>query len=224
MALKYGKCRNFGSCHLADDRVLQEADETDFVCANPDCRGALTQSLGKPSTPDGAQRRLVLLVAGILGLLMLAGGAGYFLFHEPTKSPADKLPQAASLESEEIAPKPMEKWMEEFATVTGSAQSPEAIEPGKYKQAWEAVIRLNSRLAVIQPLKQAGKVVGSESGLLNPALNSTLAPGEQGLLSQENQDRRLLFAFIAEHSSPPVSYERVASEYARNRWREWPPK
>lgn len=229
MAVKYGKCQNFGSCHLADEHVLQEADETEFACANPDCRQPLAESRGMDKPPGSARRRLAFVVAGILGSVLVMGGVGYLL--TPSEPNAQKKEDARSESSEsepsptesQVSPKkPMAQWINEFSAAGG--KPPEPTAPEDYRQTLEAVNRSTTRVAAIQGLKQAGKAIGSEYGLLNPVLDSSLTPEEQDLMNQENQDRRILFAFIAEHSDPPMSYERVANEYVRNRWKEWPPK
>lgn len=215
MALKQGRCRNYGSCRLADERVLQKVDDAaGFVCGNPECRAPLAESLGTSGPPDSARRRGILLIAGAVFLAMLVGGSGYYF------SRLSATGTAVATGISNIPHKPMEQWIGEFAT--SAVQNPESLAPSEYRQALEAAGRINARSATIQALKQAGKLVGSESGLLNPVQGIELAPEERGLLGDENQDRRVLFAFIAGNSSPEVSYERVADEYARNQWREWP--
>ena len=169
--------------------------------------------------PAGStRRRLAFLIGGILGAVLVIGGAGYFL----TRPAPDRGGEDHRAVRKDSAKKSMEEWIEEFAA---PGKVPEPTAPDNYRQTWEAVNRSSSRISAIQPLKQSGKVVGSEYGLLNPVLEGiALTPGEQRLLTEENRDRRTLFAFIAEHSDPPRTYEQVANEYVRNRWREWPPK
>jgi hypothetical protein len=232
MGLKVGKCSN-QECLLRGKP--QDVDEANFVCGQ--CQAPLTEQV-KPADRDNRRQKLAVLAGGIFMVLTLAGGAGYYLFRAPADRPAvgenrpvsgatgfgnespgkkesreSPAPQASGMKS-------MEKWVEEFA-------HPEAREPTgpeDYRQVWQTVNRLQSRAGALAALKQAGKVIGNEHGLLNPTTGASLSASEQDLLNQENQDRRSLYAFVSRYSNPPVSYERVAYEYAKNQWKEWPPR
>lgn len=111
-----------------------------------------------------------------------------------------------------------------LTAVIPSVPGADPVDSNAYHQVLLAASRLQARTGRIKALKQAGKALGTEHGLLDPNPGNSLSPTERGLLQQENQDRRELFEFIAKYSAPPVSYERVANEYAKNIWKEWPPR
>ena len=192
MAFKRGRCKNYGGCHYADDRKELEVDELNFICPNPDCGAPLF-----PLIENGGRTRReisgVLRVVIASGMLIVLAAGGYFLFGERAAPPATG--------------KSLAEWMANAPT-----------EP----EIQGILANLKSRAAQIDSLKQVGKVIGSEYGLLNPASGVILSADEKDLLNQENEDRRSLFTFIAGHSNPPVTYERVANEYAMKQWKEWP--
>ena len=73
MAIRQGRCTNFGNCGAADRKqIIPIADGADFVC--PECNRQLTD-MGRP---EGSGSR-VGIVVGLLLLLLLLGGLGYFL-------------------------------------------------------------------------------------------------------------------------------------------------
>lgn len=223
MALRQGRCRNYGVCHFADDRLLQAVEAgAEFVCGNPECRSPLAESTGQGGPPDGVVRRRLVLGAGVVLLAGLGSGLGYYLSRPAVGGMAAAEVSGFAGGGGTAMRKPMEQWMDEFAAPP--VQAPETLPPGKLRLAWGAVGRIKARSLDIDALKRAGQLVGSESGLLNPVEGARLTPEQRSLVGQENQDRRTLFAFVAEYSNPATEYERVANEYARNRWREWSPR
>ena len=192
MAFKLGRCKNYGGCHYADDRKELEVDELNFTCPNLDCGAPLF-----PLIENGSQTKRdvsgVLRVVIASGILIVLAVGGYFLFEGRADPPA--------------MGKSLAEWM------TNAPTEPEIQ---------GILANMKGRFAQIDGLKQVGKVIGSEYGLLNPASGVILSADEKYLLNQENENRRSLFTFIAEHSNPPVTYERVANEYAMKQWKEWP--
>lgn len=78
MALKKGICKNYGECDLADDKVEQEAESTDFVCS--ECGSPLHEITGtKVSTGGSGNGKVATIIIGsVLGLAAIGAG-GYFL-------------------------------------------------------------------------------------------------------------------------------------------------
>ena len=84
MAIRQGRCTNFGNCGAADRKqIIPIADGSDFVC--PECNRQLTD-MGRAAKSGSS----VGIVVGLLLLLLLLGGLGYLLGH---RKPA---PQSAS--------------------------------------------------------------------------------------------------------------------------------
>jgi phosphate transport system substrate-binding protein len=69
VAIRRGRCTNFGNCSVADKgQILQVPDGADFIC--PECSRPLTD-MGRPAKPGSP-------VPIILGILLLCFvGAGY---------------------------------------------------------------------------------------------------------------------------------------------------
>lgn len=221
MGLKVGKCTNENCSWVGKS---QDVDEESFVCEG--CQAPLTERT-KPVIPDNGKRKQGFLIAGMVLGLILVGVAGFYVFrstsvfHPTQESQAGKESPAKQVSGT----KSMEKWIEELSQP--SIQEPTA--PNEYKQVWQTVKRLQERASAITALKQAGKIIGNEHGLLNPAGNgktqtNILSASEQDMLDQENLDRRGLYSFISQYSNPYISYEGVAYEYAKNQWKEWPPR
>lgn len=77
MALRYGRCTNFGLCTKADTKESQTVPEgSDFVCQ--ECKRPLTP-LGATGTRTGGQRSNLPLL--LLALLLLLLGGGTYLFN-----------------------------------------------------------------------------------------------------------------------------------------------
>jgi hypothetical protein len=88
----------------------------------------------------------------------------------------------------------------------------------------EILARMNRRSPIINSLKREGKIVMSQHGLWNQVLGEYLSPSDLSLIDQENEDHRNLFTLVAETSNPKRSYDEVANDYAKNIWKEWPPR
>lgn len=74
MAIRQGRCTNFGNCTNADRKqVIPVPDGSDFVC--PECSRQLTE-IGRTSSGTSP---LVLLLGGLLLLLLLIALAGWWL-------------------------------------------------------------------------------------------------------------------------------------------------
>jgi phosphate transport system substrate-binding protein len=77
MAMRYGRCANFGLCPKADARELQSVpDGADFLCQNADCKRPLT-SAGEAGERRAGSNRVLWLVAAVL---VVAGAAAYLRF------------------------------------------------------------------------------------------------------------------------------------------------
>ena len=215
MALKFGKCPN-PICHLCNR--TQDADESNFVCGNPKCGTPLFEVRTKP--PSYRNKNGVYIGSAIL--IVVLSAVAYLLVDRLTKQTEQKIvPEQITKSSDDIlAKKKMEEWISELSDP--SLPTPKSSDSDSYKRIWSIVNGLKSRASAIQALKQNGKVTGSEHGILNPLAGAALSDEEKNLLIQENKERRGLFAFIAEHSDPIMNYERVANEYAKNQWKEWP--
>jgi phosphate transport system substrate-binding protein len=85
MAMRYGRCSNFGSCPKADAREVQTVpDGTDFVCQNPDCKRPLTSADGAASARAGYNRTLLWLIAAVI---VVAAAVAYFRFAGVSRHP-----------------------------------------------------------------------------------------------------------------------------------------
>ncbi len=104
------------------------------------------------------------------------------------------------------------------------------------KRFEKAVLQMRENAEKIESLRNSGKVIGSERGLLDPASNANLSTNEQILLDQENKNRSIYFIFLARNSSSiyqqekplkpdnsRVTYLQIA-QYIAKKWKEWPPK
>lgn len=88
MALKKGICKNFGECSLADDKIVQEVDSTNFVCE--ECGSSLYECDGKnidrsnsntdsnTTTSTGNGGKTVKILLGCVAGLAVLGGGGYW--------------------------------------------------------------------------------------------------------------------------------------------------
>src|SRR6516162_7428465 len=77
MALRSGKCTNFGLCAKADTREAQSVpDGADFVCQ--ECKRQLTPIGGKAPAGDRSAVPMVILAVVVL----LVGGLTYFYFSQ----------------------------------------------------------------------------------------------------------------------------------------------
>jgi len=92
MALRTGKCTNFGLCTKADTKETQSIPEGgDFVCQ--ECKRPLTALGGGAAVPGGGQSMNTLAILALLFLLL--GGAGYYFFtHRGASSTTDITPSA----------------------------------------------------------------------------------------------------------------------------------
>ncbi len=83
MAIRQGRCTNFGNCGAADRKqIIPIADGADFVC--PECNRQLTD-MGRPAKSGSP----VGIVVGLLLLLLLLGGIGFLLGHHPSPKSAN---------------------------------------------------------------------------------------------------------------------------------------
>src|SRR5215469_12849343 len=84
MAMRYGRCANFGLCTKADARELQSVpDGADFVCQNADCKRPLT-SAGEAGEHRAGSNRVLWLVAAVL---VVAGAVAYLRFAGVSSGP-----------------------------------------------------------------------------------------------------------------------------------------
>jgi ABC-type amino acid transport substrate-binding protein len=88
MAYKNGRCTNFGGCTIADSRkVLRIATTDDFKC--PECGSSLYAANPSPAdTSSGGGGSKIGPILGIVGLLALLGGGGYYLYNMLSKPKA----------------------------------------------------------------------------------------------------------------------------------------
>lgn len=89
MALIKGICKNFGECELADNKEIQEADKTNFVCS--EC-GKPLHKIETGVDPD-PRKKWLLTIAGIV-LLGGAGVGGYCLFGGEKNVPIERIEPA----------------------------------------------------------------------------------------------------------------------------------
>lgn len=86
-----GVCSNFGNCSIADARTKVELTAgMDFVC--PECGKPLLLNEGDST---GAGRKTGLIVAGIVLVLVLAGGSAW-MFGSKAKADGASKPAAAA--------------------------------------------------------------------------------------------------------------------------------
>ncbi len=218
MGHKTGKCTRFGECFLADDYELQTADSANFICGNPDCKSPLTEVKDYTGPGSSLLRRRIL--GGVASLVFIAIAIYSWIM---IRDSSNQAPQSTTptVQDESDSSKTMQAWIDEFSTAAPPKIGANAS--GDYLMARQAADELQSRRTLVQSLKDKGTVIGSEYGLLNASSAGVLSQAEGQLLELENNDRRILFTFIAIHSDPAVSYERVANEYSINQWKEWPP-
>ncbi len=75
MAIRQGRCTNFGNCTDADRKqIIQVPDGSDFIC--PECSRQLTE-IGRTKTSTSPA---AILLGGLLLLLLLIGLGGWWLF------------------------------------------------------------------------------------------------------------------------------------------------
>ncbi|HIY37348.1 MAG TPA: Ig-like domain-containing protein [Candidatus Paraprevotella stercorigallinarum] len=77
MAIKKGICKNFGECELADKKIIQEADSTNFVCSEPGCGMELYEVEDSGGSSKNKYMKHIAIGAGVLAL---AGVGTYFMF------------------------------------------------------------------------------------------------------------------------------------------------
>ena len=78
MAMRYGKCTNFGLCPRADAREMQAVpDGADLVCQNASCKRPLTSAGSAAEGRAGSNRTVLLLIAAVL---VIAATAASFRF------------------------------------------------------------------------------------------------------------------------------------------------
>lgn len=82
MAIKKGICKNFGECSLADDKIVQEADSTNFVCEEcgsllKECEGTGTKTDPNTGADKGKKGKTVRIIVGCVAGLAILGGAVY---------------------------------------------------------------------------------------------------------------------------------------------------
>ena len=101
MAIKLGKCRNYGNCDVADLNRIVEAAEGKFVC--PECGHKLIEANPKLSTSATRGKPLSLLAS--VGILVLAGVIGFLVwqYNQPTPVPPPVNPPSPAIE---IKPEP----------------------------------------------------------------------------------------------------------------------
>ena len=80
MAMRYGKCANFGLCPKADARETQAVpDGADFACQNAECKRLLTGTHSASLGRSGSNRTAlfvsaaVLVIAGVAVVKLFAG-------------------------------------------------------------------------------------------------------------------------------------------------------
>lgn len=88
MAIKKGICKNFGECELADKKVIQEADSTNFVCSEPGCGMELYEVEDSGGSTGNKYMKFIAIGAGVL---VLAGVGTYFAIGNGTKVEAVSL-------------------------------------------------------------------------------------------------------------------------------------
>jgi phosphate transport system substrate-binding protein len=78
MAMRYGKCANFGLCPKADARETQAVpDGADFACQNAECKRLLTGTHSASLGRSGSNRTALFVSAAVL---VIAGVAASFRF------------------------------------------------------------------------------------------------------------------------------------------------
>lgn len=76
MALVKGICKNYEECYLADNKEIQEAEKTNFVCSNPVCKQPLYEV--KPTQPTPPAKKWVVIL--IIAIFLLLCGIGVYWF------------------------------------------------------------------------------------------------------------------------------------------------
>ena len=94
MAKKKGICRNIdGGCTLAESKVVQEVESTNYVCE--ECGAELYEVKGGVTKTDGDPWRKWPLVAVIAAIVLAAGAAAIFLLR-------DKAPETVAVTSVDL--------------------------------------------------------------------------------------------------------------------------
>ena len=124
MALRNGKCTNFGLCTKADTREVQNTpDGPDFVCQ--ECRRPLTAvggaSAGRQATP------IVPLAILALAILLLGGAAYYFLRAPSSPAPLLRLSGSNTIGAE-LAVSLTEAWLTQRGATGVRHETPAADE------------------------------------------------------------------------------------------------
>lgn len=121
MALIKGICKNFGECDLADDKVVQEVEKSNFICE--ECKKPLfpvdggSRKGGSSDTKKGGNKKLII---GVLAAVLLAGGgvAAFFAMNGDSQEKTEQKEKSSQREKSASA----ERKMEEPETVKKSGK------------------------------------------------------------------------------------------------------
>lgn len=128
MALEKGICKNFGECDLADNKEVQEAEKSNFVCE--ECGKPLypvsgdgSKNGGGKTTPPDKKRKII--IGSLIALLLAGGGTAAFLAfsgnsddsrNETEKEAIVAETSAEDQEKEEVVEKPSRAFVKEIAS------------------------------------------------------------------------------------------------------------
>lgn len=113
MAKIKGICKNYDDCDLASEKIVQEADKTNFVCK--ECGKPLYAVPGNGNTGGGGPNKG--LLAAIAAAVVLGGGiGGYFAFSGDEKAEPVPVPAPAPEPAPEPEPVPMPESTPESAS------------------------------------------------------------------------------------------------------------
>jgi phosphate transport system substrate-binding protein len=149
MALRTGKCTNFGNCSIADSgKILEIQPGQDYVC--PECgRGLLGNA------PSGGASRSGLFIAGILAFLVLAAVAAWFALSggsKPAPDTAQPAPAPVAPPRKAEAPPPPPAAAERVLALHGSntigaGMAPSLVEAFLRQEGYSDVKRVPGRNA-----------------------------------------------------------------------------
>ena len=134
MAKLKGICKNIDCCDLAAERVVQEAEKSNFVCSNPECGKPLKQ-VDDDKGPDRKKKLLIIII--IVAVVLIGGGAGAWfggLFggsSEPQDIPVDTtvVDPIDPIETDSVVTAPIDSVATDSAKVVVDSVKPEPKNP-----------------------------------------------------------------------------------------------
>lgn len=152
MAKKQGICKNVDGCTLAADKVIQEADSTQFVCE--ECGKPLYELSPKKEGGKGARNKggnnKIVLYASIAAVVLALGAGGYFLFFGKDE------PVIVTVESVAVTPAELLLQQSKTSQLTAEVFPEDATD--------KTIVWTSSDSTVVRILDQNGQIEAKRAG------------------------------------------------------------